>query len=62
MGEIFLNRMAGFQARIKWSNGPESAKSCPSLNIERRHDDGSRYYAVNCRAEPLHSELSRYNV
>jgi len=25
--EIFLNRMAGFQARIKSSNGLESAKS-----------------------------------
>lgn len=27
--EIFLNRMAGFQARIKSSNGLESARSCP---------------------------------
>ncbi len=29
--EIFLNRMAGFQARIKSSNGLESAKSGRSV-------------------------------
>jgi len=28
--EIFLNRMAGFQARIKSSNGLESANCCRS--------------------------------